>query len=217
MITFDVHEPGVSGDILVTVEDDPTPFVLSLARTIRAACRHPDLLPVVEKSADVVGVRSSTDHQSATLRFGRGGVRVVHGVSGDADLVVGCDPATEFEVHALPGTPIDGGRLAALNAVLNPPLPSWQDAATRFWSLTGDDPGMPGQIVVKCSGSGEELVLGDGPAGVVLTGSADQLARTFSGLGNLFDDLYSGALSLVGTLPQLSVLCGAHWKVKFHG
>ncbi|NUT34006.1 MAG: hypothetical protein HOV79_13135, partial [Hamadaea sp.] len=197
MTTSDAAGAGTAESLLVTAEDDPTPLVLSLSRTVRAAGRRPELRAAAATLTGVIGVRSSADHQSATFRSSGGRIHIVHGVSADADLVIGWDAATEFELRTLPGQ--DDERIAVLTAVLNPPLPPWQDAATRFWRQTGSDPGMPGKLVVRCTDTGEELALGDAPAGVILAGGANQLARTLSGLGNLFDDLYAGALSLAGT------------------
>ena len=78
---------------MITTEDDPTPFVLLMANTVRrSAAAAPG---VVARLKGVAAVRSADDPQAVTLRFDRGTVHLEHGVASDADVTVTVDLATE--------------------------------------------------------------------------------------------------------------------------
>ena len=75
----------------IDVEPDPVPIVLILAATLRRAARSPKLAAAIGRTKGNVALRSTVDPQAATMRFGKGGVTVVRGVSDDADVVISAD------------------------------------------------------------------------------------------------------------------------------
>lgn len=201
--------------VSVVTEDDPTPMVLSVARTLRASARVPELLPVLRDLSGTVVVRSKDDPQAVTIRFADGEARVDHGAAADRDLVLIVDLADRFTIVEVQGSEPTAPLADAVHSVLEPPLPPWRDAATGFWEFTGSDPGMPAQLVVTCEDEQSEYVLGDGLPRYVISGPSHTLARVFTGTDTFLDAVFTGAVSIRGTLPQLSVMAGASLKVRF--
>lgn len=203
-------DPAVS----VVLEDDPTPLVLTVGRTLRAGTRDPESRRLVASLRETVVVKSKDDRQSVTIRFGEDRVWVGHGIASDAHLVLTVDLADRFAVESVDGAEPDAPLVTKVLRVLRPPLPNWRNAATRFWELTSQDPGMPRELVVVCEE--EELVLGGGLPRYVLCGGAEKLARVLSGTDVFLDEVYTGSLAVRGTMTQLSVMAGASLKVRFH-
>lgn len=197
---------------LVATEDDPTPLVLSLARTLRASVRVPELRELVAQTNGSIALRSATDAQSATLTFDGVGVHVSHGLAGGAGQV-----ELHFDPEYTVGETDDPvGRAAA--ALLAPPLPDWREAATHFWAVNQGAPGFPGRLLVVCIEEEAELALGEGEDVYEVHGHGPALAAVLSGQVDHF--IYAIALGLVavvGSGAQTSAMCSAHWKVRFGG
>lgn len=193
-------------------EPDPTPLVLSLARTLRASIEVPELRELAAATSGSVALRSVTDAQSATLSFDGDGVLVTHGVAADAtpvDLLF--DP--EYTV----GESADPVARAAAR-LLTPPLPSWREAAGRFWEVNRGTPGFPGRLVVACSDDEEREVFGEGDDAYEIHGSGPGLAAVLSGqVDSFLIALAYGVVTAIGSAAHSSVMCGAHWKVRFGG
>jgi hypothetical protein len=201
-----------SSAAVIATEADPTPLVLSLARTLRASVHVPELRDLVAQTNGTVALRSVVDAQAATLTFDGAGVHVSRGV------VAGAEP---LELHFFPeytvGESTDPIGLAAAR-LLSPPLPSWRDAAAAFWAVNEGTRGFPDRLVVVCQDEESEVVFGDGSDAFQIHGYGPMLASVLSGRGDSF--LFAaaaGAISVVGSAAQMSVMCGAHWKVRFGG
>ena len=112
---------------------------------------------------------------------------------------------------------MDGCPLRSISTVSRPDTMS-KRPATAFWSANQGTPGFPGRLVVACTQDGTELALGDGSDQYEIHGDAEALAAVLTGRGESFLlVLASGAITAVGGVAQLSVMCGAHWKVRFGG
>jgi hypothetical protein len=203
--------------ISVAIEDDPTPLVLSVGRTLRASARVPELLGLMCSLDATVVVRSRDDPQAVTIRFGAGRVTVDHGAAADPHAVLTVNLADRFAIESVQGAEPESPLVSAVRQALEPPLPPWREAAVSFWELTAQDAGMPKRFVVACQDDGAELVLGAGSPRYLISGTADKLARVLTGTDLFLDEVYAGALAVQGTLTQLSVLAGASLKVRFHG
>jgi len=198
-------------DVLVAVEPDPTPLVLSVARTLRASAEVPELRALIDGTIGTVALKSVADRQAVTLDFVDGRVHVRHGVAG------GVEP---LELHFYPEyTVVGGGELGeAVGRMLSPLLPDWTVAAQKFWELNADSAGFPEQLVIVCTDDDERVVFGDGGATFEIHGSAESLSAVLSGWFDSFlIALGVGAITMVGSAAQVSVMCGAHWKVRFNG
>ncbi|MFC9556742.1 hypothetical protein ACFTWF_38630 [Rhodococcus sp. NPDC056960] len=203
----------------VALEDDPTPFVLALGHVLRLSRRRPELAEHLREIGEkniCVAVRAGTTHQSASLEFGRTSVTVAHGVREHSRCTLTLDPDRPYTVSGCTPADAEDAVVYAVSAVLNPPIPAWEDAAREFWELTRSDRGMPDRLIVTCS-DGRKLVLGEGAAEYELYGEHTVLARVLSGIESFFTAVATGALRVRGTTAQLSVMVGAAWKVQFHG
>jgi hypothetical protein len=199
--------------LTISTEADPTPLVLSLARTLRASAQVPELRDLVARTNGTIALRSVTDAQAASLTFDEQGVHVSHGLADgaeQADLLF--DP--EYTV----GETTDPAGLAAAR-LLSPPLPSWRDAAARFWAVNQGTPGFPERLVIVCLEEEAQEVYGDGDEDAYeIHGYGPALAAVLSGqIENFLYAVAFGVVSIVGTAAQMSVMCGAHWKVRFGG
>ena len=202
--------------IAVVPEADATPLVRLLTRTIRASLlQRPDLAALPTGLGPVV-VRSAGDAQAATVVTSADGIRVVGGADAAARAVLTVDIPRRLEVV---GSDADGHEslVRFVSDLLRPTLPEWRDAARSFWAATGSDVGMPRALVIENSEvEGDVLQLGDGMPRYVIHGSPDRLAGVFTGADSFLDEVFAGSLRVRGTLPQLSVMAGASYKVRFH-
>jgi hypothetical protein len=199
---------------MVATEADPTPLVLSLARTLRASVQVPALRDLMAQTNGSVALKSVTDAQSATLTFDGKSVLVSHGLVEDAaqaDLIF--DP--EYTV----GESDDPVAQAAAQ-LLTPPLPGWREAAARFWEVNKDMSGFPGRLVIVCWDEEARESFGEGEGDDVyeIHGYGSALAAVLSGQVDSFLIAAAyGVVSIVGSAAHMSVMCGAHWKVRFGG
>ena len=193
-------------------EADPTPLVLSLARTLRASAQVPALRDLMAQTNGSVALKSVTDAQAATLTFDGNGVLVSRGLGEGApraDLIF--DP--EYTV----GESADPVAHAAAQ-LLSPPLPDWREAAGRFWQINQGTPGFPSRLVVVCQDEGAQEAFGAGDDVYEIHGSGPGLAAVLSGqVDSFLIALAYGVVSAIGSAAQSSVMCGAHWKVRFGG
>lgn len=203
----------------VVLEDDPTPFVLALGHALRSIRRRPELARHVRDlgaTNTCVAVRAGTTHQCASLEFARTSVSVEHGVSEGSRCTLTLDPDRPYTVCGSTPADADDAVVYAVSAILNPPIPDWQDAARAFWDLTSGDRGMPGRLIVTCS-DGRKLVLGESGAEYEIYGEDRVVARVLAGIESFFTAVGTGALRVRGSTAHLSVMVGAAWKVQFHG
>ena len=196
----------------IEVEPDPVPIVLILAATLRRAARTPKLATAIGRVKGNVALKSTTDPQSATMRFGNGGVMVVRGVSDDTDVLIAADLNTMADENP-PAPKVVGisrhPRLAmTVGKLLDPPHGTWQEEAGRFFAFATERPGVPRSMRVVCTDDGSEIVLGEGPVEYELHGSEHALLNVFLGNTVLGQDLLDGKLCAVGKLAHLAELTG---------
>jgi hypothetical protein len=205
----------VLDDLVVTVEDDPTPLVRVAARLMRLTLLHrADVLQEAGRTRATVSVASRDDAQALTCTFRPGSIHLRHGAVTDADASLVVDVAEDLALESEASTG-DEALQGLVDRLLHPPVPYWRDAAQSFWDRTGADRGMPQELVVHCTDEEARLVLGDGATTYTLSASGADLARVLSGAAPLLDSVFSGAVAIRGTLPQLSVMAGASNKVRF--
>lgn len=210
------RESGLTDVVDVRIEDDASPIVRLIGRTIRDTVRAGHALAAMRELHAVVAVRSHDTPQAATIAFGGDVIAVSGGVFGEPDATITVDLNRRF---AAVGEPVGADEVvsAALLA-LTPPVAEWREAATSFWNLTRSMRGMPGMLIAVAAmpdGNIEPLVLGEGDTQYLIAGPPDALAGIFSGIDDLIATLYSGVLGIRGTFSQLSVMAGASWKVRY--
>jgi hypothetical protein len=174
----------------------------------------PELRDLMAQTSGAVALKSVTDAQSATLTFDGDGVLITHGLAEGAEQV-----DLLFDPEYTVGDCADPAGKAAAR-LLSPPLPDWREAAARFWETSRDTPGFPGRLVIVCCGEDEKTqeTFGAGDDFYEIHGSAPVLAAVLSGQVDSFLIAVAGGLiSVVGSAAHMSVMCGAHWKVRFGG
>jgi len=196
----------------IDTEDDPVPIVLILAATLRRAARTPRLAAAIAKAKGNVALRSTIDPQAATMRFGRGGVTVVRGVTDDVDVVIAADLNRLADAHP-PKPKVSGAARHLMLALtvaklLEPPHGTWQDEARRFFEFATLKPGLPRAMRVVCTDDGSELTIGEPPAEFEIHGSEHALLNVFCGNTVIGQDLLDGKLFAVGKLAHLAELTG---------
>ncbi|MCV7287813.1 hypothetical protein H7J87_21040 [Mycolicibacterium wolinskyi] len=203
----------------VRLDDDPTPLVYAIGHRLRLSMRDPAIVAIAETFAlrglRVVVIADGTP-ATATISFADGTIGVQHAQISAPDLTVHVDVASPYAVTSCAPEEVGDDVAFGVSRLLNPVVSDWTEAAREFWELTSRDVGMPGRLIAMCD-DGQKVVLGDGPVEYELHGSATNLGRVFAGLDSLFEQVLGGALYMRGTMPQLSVMAGASWKVQFHG
>ncbi|MFF4693865.1 hypothetical protein [Streptomyces sp. NPDC001307] len=204
-----------AAEVDVRIEDDASPLVRLIGRTLRDSVRTGHAVDALKRSSGTVAIHSHDTPQAATITFGDNGIDVSSGVPAEPDTALTVDLNARFAPTAEPSGDADlaGGVVQALT----PPLPEWREAAQRFWDATRLLPGIPDVLIAITEGPEglEQAVLGDGPTQYLIAGAPETLAGVFSGADDLFAVLSSGALGIQGTMSQLSVMVGASWKVRY--
>ncbi|MFF0493991.1 hypothetical protein ACFYTQ_33650 [Nocardia sp. NPDC004068] len=204
----------VTQGVPVRIDDDATPVVRLLGRTLRDAVRIGHAPEVLGRGSGTVAVLSHDTPQAATVTFTEGAVSVTGGVFAptDATLVV------DLEARFAPTREPDGDADIAAGALraLRPPLPSWRVAAERFWDVTREIRGIPDVLVAVALGPDgpEEARFGAGENTYRMVGTPHALAGVFTGTDYFLTALDAG-LRVQGTLSQMSVMTAASWKVRF--
>ena len=197
------------------MERDPTPLVAATANDLDACMADADFAAATERLRGVVSLRAAATPQAVTLRLDADEVSLAHGFDAAADVRV-----TLAEDHAAPG---DGGRgrgrapgLAGwVERLLEPPEPGWADAAERFWSALSEMRGAPEGLLVVNLDTGEELRFGAEGGAYEIHGPTAGLVAVLTGRARLIDAAYEGIVFIRGSFPELSVLTGAGFAVRY--
>ncbi len=198
--------------VLVETEDDASPVVRLIGRTLRDAGAAGDAQ--LAGLLGTVAIRSHDTPQAATVTLAADLVQVTSGVLLEPDASVVVDLNARFSPIGEPEG--DAGLAAAVLRALRSPLPLWRGAAARFWEVTREIPGIPDVLVVEADGPDgpEHGRFGAGATTYGIAGPADVLAGVFSGADDFLVSLVAG-VKVQGTLSQLSVMTAASWKVRF--
>ena len=197
--------------LFIEVEDDPTPIVLIMAATLRRAARHPKLAAGMRKANGNVAMKSSVDPQAATIRFSKGHVRVVRGVSADVGVTIEADVNKMADLHP-PKPKVHGVarhlKLALLaSKVLEPPHGTWQEEAAAFWNFSVNHPGCPSGLRVVCTDDDSEITFG-ARVEYEIHASQHALLNVFTGNTVMGQDLLDGKIHAIGALRHTAELTG---------
>lgn len=203
------------GGVDIRIEDDASPIVRLIGRTLADAVRLNNASPALMAIEGTLAVRSHDTPQAATIHISDGVVAVSGGVFVEPDVTLTVDLNSRF---ALVGEPHGSDDLVATAiALLSPPLPDWKTAADSFWAAAHSVPGIPDMLVAITEGPDglEQHVVGEGETHYTIAGPPELLAGIFTGADDLLAALATGSIGLRGTLSQLSVLVAASWKVRY--
>ncbi|MBS3695663.1 hypothetical protein [Rhodococcus qingshengii] len=215
--TIDPATRGVDavGGMDIRIEDDASPLVRLLGRTIADSVRANGAGIVTATGS--IAVRSHDTPQAATITISAGTVVVSSGVFIDPDLTLTLDLNARLAQVGDPVVAGDHDLAAAALALLARPVPDWKSAAESFWAAARSVPGIPDVLVAIADDADgpSQLVVGEGETHYVIAGPPDLLAGIFSGADDLIAALSTGLIGVRGTLSQLSVLVAASWKVRY--
>ncbi|NGP05669.1 hypothetical protein G6038_09260 [Rhodococcus sp. 14C212] len=205
------------GGVDIRIEDDASPIVRLIGRTIADSVRADGADAVVAGVAGTVAVRSHDTPQAATIRISDGVVAVSSGVFVEPDLTLTVDLDARLALVGAPVVAGDDDFPARALALLSPPLPDWRVAAETFWAAARSVPGIPDVLVAIADGPDgvAQLVVGEGETHYAIAGPPELLAGIFTGADDLIAALSTGLIGVRGTLSQLSVLVAASWKVRY--
>ena len=127
-----VPSTGWAGTVDVRIEDDASPIVRLIGRTLRDSTRAGHTLTALRDLHAVVGLRSHDTPQAATITLAGGVVTVTSGVVGPVDATITVDVNARFAPFGNPDG--DADTVAAVLDALHPPIPDWRDAAASFWT-----------------------------------------------------------------------------------
>jgi hypothetical protein len=212
--TTAIAEPAAGREAAITTEDDATPLVRLIGRTLRDSARLGHASEELDRAIGVVAIRSHDTPQAATITLAGGPIEVAAGVLAEPDATVVVDLHDRFAAAA--EATGDESLAAAVLLALRPPLPHWRAAAERFWEVTRAIPGIPEVLVVEVQNpdGAERAEFGSGETTYLMAGPSDVLAGVLSGVDDFLAALAAG-LQIKGTLSQLSVMTAASWKVRF--
>jgi hypothetical protein len=211
--TTAIAEPSAGREAAITTDDDATPLVRLIGRTLRDSARLGHASDELDRAVGVVAVRSHDTPQAATITLAGGPIEVTAGVLAEPGATVVIDLHDRFAAAEVTG---DESLAAVVLRALRPPLPHWREAAQRFWDATRAIPGIPDVLVVEVQDAegAERGAFGSGETTYLMAGPSDLLAGVFAGADDFLAALAVG-LQVKGTLSQLSVMTAASWKVRF--
>jgi hypothetical protein len=196
----------------VSLEEDPTPMAAALANDLERCLEDPEFAAATERLRGLACVRDADTPQAVTVRIAAEQVSLAHGLAegAHATAILG-SPAGAIEGRG------EHPDLAAwLERLLDPPEPPWEEAAERFWSVLANKPGAPDGLRVVNLDTGEERGFGaeDGST-YEIHGSARGLTEVLTGRARLIEAAYEGSVFVHGSFPQLSVLTGAGFELRY--
>jgi hypothetical protein len=197
--------PSVTFDVV----PHAPPFVLGVAAMLKRSAAVPSLAKRLRGMSGVLGLRSVSDPQTATVRFDKGRITLSSGVADDAGVVITLDPNDASVKPKVAGAAKHPLFALALAKVMEPPAGTWQDEAAAFWNFASSTPRMPARMRVVCTDDGTETTFGASEGAMYeVHGSAAALASVFSGSSIIGQDMLDGKLQVVGTIEHVSILTG---------
>jgi hypothetical protein len=203
--------------LTISREADATPLCRHVVRTLRSSLEHKRSQSLAERLRGMVGLRSVDTDQAVTITFTGSEIHVARGIDAAARLVLDVSVVARITGQHVFGPDDDEELGRSVLSLLDPPIPTWRDAAKHFWDVNLGTPGMPDVLIVTSTDDDERLVLGAGPTTYGITGTSEELALVLDGSRMLVAALSVGSLSVQGSLRQLSVMVGASMKVRFDG
>jgi hypothetical protein len=197
--------------VTVSIEIEPgaPPFVLGVGTMLKRSAADPSLAKRLQRMKGVLGLRSSVDPQTATVRFERGRIALSSGVADDAGVVITMNPNDASEKPKVSGAAKHLPFALNIAKVMEPPTGTWQDEAAAFWTFASSAPRMPSALRVVCTDDGTGATFGNGGGSVYeVHGTAKALQSVFSGASILAQDMLEGKLMVVGSFEHGSILTG---------
>ncbi len=210
----DPRPPGAAG-ITLQIEDDPPPVVRALGNDLAARLQDRAFAEATCRARGAVSLRDVSTPQSATIRIGEQAITVTHGFAETAELRAKVDLRGMGEPE-LQGAGQHPELADWLRSLLNATLPEWPEAAERFWSVLSGMAGAPAALRVVDLQTGEDRRYGsESGRQYELHGQADGLVEVLTGRVPVVDAAFVGRVFVRGSFPELSVLSGAGFRVRY--
>jgi hypothetical protein len=208
-----------SAAIAVSVEDDPPPVVRAIARDLGACLEDPSFADLTRRVVGVVAIRSASTPEAATLRIADGSVSIAHGKANDAEVTATAELSGSQSADPRIEGSGDRPELAQwLSWVLDPPAPRWPEAAERFWAVLSRMRGAPDALLVVDVDGGDRRRFGaENGAACEIHGTPAGLVTVFTGRATLMEAAFERAVHVRGRFPDLSVLSGAGFEIRYGG
>ena len=204
---------------LIEVEKDAPPVVAAIARDLADCLDDPRFAERTAAVRGTVAIRSADTPEAATIRIADDVISIFHGIAPGADVVATARLAGGGEREPrIEGSEQKPELAEWVARVVDPPPPSWADAAQRFWAVLSKLPGAPGLLRVVEVDSGDERRFGDGGGSACeIQGPEDGLVPVFTGRVSAMEAAYDGTVQVRCSFPDLSVLSGAGFRVRYGG
>lgn len=190
-------------------------MVRALGNDLASRLQDPAFAEATRRVRGAVSLRDASTPQAATIRVGDQGVTLSHGFAETAELRAKVDLRGRGEPE-LEGAGEQPELAEWLRALLNAKMPEWPEAAERFWSVLSGMAGAPAALRVVDLETGEDRRYGS-PMGRAyeVHGPADGLVDVLSGRVPVVDAAFAGRVFVRGSFPELSVLSGAGFRVRY--
>ena len=197
------------GEVVFEIDPEAPPFALGISGLLKRSAADPSRNRRLRRMKGVLGMRSASDAQVATVRFARGRVAVTGGLADNADVEITVDPNDATVKPKVKGAGRHLSFALKLAKVMEPPIGTWQEEAAAFWAFAANTPRMPSCLRVVCTDDGAEAEFGNGNGSVYeIQGSASALASAFSGSSIIGEDALEGKLRIAGSFEHISILTG---------
>lgn len=196
-------------DVVFEIDPEAPPFALGVSTVLKRSAANPPRARRLKRMKGVLGMRSMSDPQTATVRFHRGRITVGGGLADDKDVVITVDPNDSAVKPKVEGAARHLFFALNLAKVMEPPTGTWEEEAAAFWAFAANAPRMPSRLRVVCTDDGTEAVFGNGDGAIYeIHGSASALTSAFSGTSIIGEDALEGRLRIVGSFEHISILTG---------
>lgn len=209
--------PRDAAPIALAIEADPPPVIRALAADLAVRLEDAAFAGLTSRARGTVSLSDADTPQAAVIRLDGQRVHLTHGFADDADIRAtvalhgGAEPVLEGETE-------DPELADWLRQMLAAPPVPWPEAAARFWSVLAPMPGAPEALLVVATDCAEERRFGAPNARAYeLHGGADGLTAVLCGRVPLVDAAFAGSVFVRGSFPELSVLSGAGFRIRYGG
>jgi hypothetical protein len=212
--------PTRSVPIAVSVPRDAPPMLRAIAADLRARLEDSAFAEQAQRLEDAtVSVGAADTPQAVTLRIGDRAISLAHGAAEGADVSATVEGDGGLSTGpALRGADEHPELAEWLRGLLDPPAPPWPRAAERFWSVLSEMSGAPPALLVVNLDDGERQRYGaEHGRAYEIHGHTDGLLGVLTGRVSLLEAAYGGTVYVRGSFPEVSVLTGAGFAIRFGG
>lgn len=201
------------------METDPTPMARAIGNDLTRPLADPGAGAAPPVAAATVSLRARHSQQSVILRLAPDQISVAHGLCAEADLTAMIDLRTgELSELQGPASDRDPELVSWLRGALGAPDLAWTEAAERFWTALSVRPGAPPGLRVVNLDRGEERSFGAEIGNPYeIHGSTAALLEVLTGRTPLLEAVFERGVLIRGSFPQISVLTGAGFELRYGG